>query len=136
MFSSQMGRRVGAARTRGHSDERGYAAVDALVALTIISLTVILSLSAFQQAGRAARAAAEVQAAKLLLARLADAEPKALDGSSGRTPAFDWVVQTQPTGAQALVEVCRRAVDLVSRDGRRRYALTTLVTCPPAAGQS
>lgn len=109
----------------------GYAAVDALVALIILSLTVILSLSAFQTAARAARIAAEAEAARTLLARLVESEPKDLDGSVGSTPAFAWTVQTQPTASNALIDVCRRAVDLVARRSGRHYGVVTLVTCPP-----
>lgn len=109
----------------------GYAAVDALVALIILSLTVILSLGAFQTAARAARMAAEAEAAGALLAWLGDSEPKAFEGSAGTTPGFEWTVQTQPTASSALIDVCRRAVDLVGRRSGRHYGVVTLVTCPP-----
>ena len=105
--------------------------MDALVALTILSLTIVLSLAAVQQANRTARAASEIQDARLLMAQLDDTQPKTFDGTAGSSAAFHWTVQTQPTGADALVNVCRRAVDLVSRDARRRYSLATLTTCPP-----
>lgn len=112
----------------------GYAAVDALVALIILSLTVILSLGAFQTAARAARVAAEAEAAKTLLARLVDAEPKDLAGSSGNTPVFAWAVETQPTASNALIDVCRRAANLVAWRSGRHYGAVTFVTCPPRSG--
>jgi hypothetical protein len=112
----------------------GYAAVDALIALLILSLTIILSLEAFQVAARTARMAAEAEAARTLLARLIDGEPKDLSGSAGTTTGFAWTVRTEPTASNALIDVCRRAANLVARRSGRHYGTVTLVTCPPRTG--
>jgi hypothetical protein len=109
----------------------GYAAVDAMVALIILSLTVILSLGAFQAASRATRRAVEIETARVLLGRVIESEPKDFAGSSGTAPGFAWTLQTQPTASNALIDVCRRAAEVVATSSGRRYGAVTLVACPP-----
>lgn len=137
MFLNQRIGTRGRARARAAAQacaaDEGYAAIDAIVALMIISFTIIAGLAAMDQAGRASKTAVEVQDARMLLGRLADSEPKVLAGTGGQTAAFAWTVQTAPTGDTALIDVCLRTVKLLARASGRAYGLTTLVTCPPKA---
>jgi hypothetical protein len=112
------------------SGSDGHALVDAMVALLIIATTVVLSLNALGIARRAAMAANEVQRAHSLLRQLMMSAPRQFGAVDGRAAGFAWSVETSPTGAEAPVEVCRRAVRAINERSRRAYAISTLEVCP------
>ncbi|WP_340643888.1 hypothetical protein [Phenylobacterium sp.] len=111
----------------------GYAAVDALVALMIISMTLIMSFKAMAQAGQTTAAATEVRRAEALLSYLLESTPRGYEVAAGRTDGFAWRVELDATGAERPVEVCRRAASLTSVDSGRTYKAATLETCPVGA---
>jgi Tfp pilus assembly protein PilV len=112
----------------------GFALVDALVALLLLSTTLIFCLDAVTQANRAAKAAAEVRRANTLLANLIDTAPSDLENDlDGRTDGFDWRFETRTTGAERPIIVCRRLATAENRQTHRRYQISTLETCPPTA---
>ena len=113
----------------------GFAAVDALVALTIISTTLILSLGAAETARRASVSAAETRRANELLQYLIDAAPSRIGAASGRASGFDWRVEVRAAaGAHApTLQVCDRSAQLISRQSGRRYALASARLCPVSA---
>lgn len=115
---------------RPYGGERGYALTDALVAMLILSMAIVLSLDVLQQARAAADAAWEVRRADSLMAHLIEAAPHRYASSAGESDGFRWSVETTVTGAERPVEVCRRAVALRNRTSGRRYAAATLETCP------
>jgi hypothetical protein len=109
----------------------GFAAIDALVALTILAATLSLSLEAGLTARRAAARAAEIQSADTLLRSLIDRGT--VGDEAGRTAQFAWRVEFGPVGASqgtAHLQLCRRAADAKSLRGGRHYKLATLVACP------
>lgn len=111
--------------------DAGYAAIDALMALVILSTAVILSLQAMAGAKQAAALAWEVRRAKVLTVQLLETGPRRFTETTGSDRDFDWRLVTQATGAERPIAVCRRAVSLVSHARHKSYSTSTLVTCPP-----
>lgn len=110
----------------------GHAAVDAMVAMLIVSLAIVLSLRAVRQSERAASLALETRRAETLLKDLMLEGPGDFQPASGSTGGFAWTVQTLSTGAARPIAVCRRLVTLTSASARR-YSAATLGACPDAA---
>jgi hypothetical protein len=108
----------------------GYAAVDALVALMILSSTLICALAALAQGLRAADAAREMQQARSIAADLIQtAEPRALS-DSGRMDGLAWRRSvSEPVLVFGANAVCDVEVVVAGRDGRRRYALRSNAVC-------
>ena len=122
-------------RRRTADDADGFAAVDALVALTILSTTLILSLGAAETARRASVSAAETRQASELLHYLIDATPGRIGAASGRASGFDWRVDVRVSAAAhgPVLQLCDRSARLTSRQSGRRYALASARICPAAA---
>jgi hypothetical protein len=108
----------------------GYALTDALVAMLILSMALVLSLQTLGQARDAVDMAWEVRRAGALADYLLEAAPHRFAPSAGVQDQFSWRVETTLTGAERPVEVCRRAVALENQRTGRRYAAATLETCP------
>jgi hypothetical protein len=120
-------------RRRGHCDMRdGYAAVDAMVALLMLSLAVIFSLRAMQQGEKAADLAHELQAANVLTEALMQDGPRRFGAATGWSRGFAWTLETQATGAERPIELCRRFLVLRSEASSRRYWAASTETCPLA----
>lgn len=115
-------------------DEAGVATIDALVALLILSMTVILSSSVLRQASRAAEMAQETRSAEMLLVQVLEAGPRSFASSSGERDGFVWRLDTALTGSEQYIEVCRRAASVRNRESGRVFAAATLDTCPPTEG--
>jgi hypothetical protein len=109
---------------------QGYVVVDALVALTILGMTLSLSLVAADRATRAARLAQEIRLADALLRDVLVSGPRSLRPLSGVTSGYAWTVETQVTSAERPIEVCRRYVQLTALSSSRRYWASTFETCP------
>ena len=112
------------------SGERGYAAVDALMALLILSMALIMSFQALQQAGKVSVAAWEVRRADTLLSYLIQTTPPSFEVKTGQDQGFDWRVETDATGAARPIEICRRSVTLHGLASGRTFAAATLQVCP------
>lgn len=116
-----------------HADD-GFAAVDALVALTIFATTIALVLQGAHTARRLADVAAEMRQATVLGQYLLETAPKTPGVSSGRSDGFVWKadVAASPAPGLAQVELCRRSVELTGAASGRRYAFSTADICPPS----
>lgn len=111
--------------------DQGFLAVDAIVALSILSVALIFSFEALQQARAVAEAAWEARQAQTLAAELLE-RPLDLSGPAvGVQQHFAWRLETTPMGAERPVEICRHAVSLVHTRSERTYEAATLATCPP-----
>jgi hypothetical protein len=121
------------AQPSGHGDA-GYAAVDALVALTIISGALVGSYQVLQQARAISDTASEARRAEARLRSLLEATPRDMTVRSGDDEGFRWRMVTEVTGADRPIAVCRRAATLVSDTSGRAYSAATLETCPVGAG--
>ena len=118
------------------ANDSGFAAVDALVALMILTISIVLCLRAVETARHAAIAADEARHATQLLAGLLDAAPRKAGGLAGRSPTFSWTVEV--THAEAGMGVsgaslCGRLAKAVSLNTRRVYTLSTTDVCPREA---
>jgi len=110
--------------------EDGFALTDALVAMLILSMTLVLSLTALGKARDVADVAWETRRAQSLLSHLIETAPHSFEPGAGVSDAFTWAVETTTTGADRPVAVCRRAVSLENRLSRRTYQAATLEACP------
>ncbi|MGA0601539.1 hypothetical protein ACO2Q3_12620 [Caulobacter sp. KR2-114] len=111
----------------------GFAAVDALTALTILTLTIGLSLSAAVTARRAAEKAQEAREASVLLRYLMETSPNQLGSRDGRSGAFTWRVSETPAlapGANPALKLCRRSATLSATPSGRTYTVATQLPCP------
>lgn len=107
--------------------------MDALVALTILTATIALSLEAATNAAHAAAAADEVRRAHTLLHYLLQSRQT---GENGRSDPFAWSVEVTPLGATqagAALQLCRHAAEVRDQRSGRRYALATITACPAEA---
>ena len=121
------------ARRRPRQDDQGFAAVDALVALTLLSLTIGLSLVGAQTAQRAAARAQEARRASNVLRALLEVTPAGSAERQGSDGAFAWRYVAAPLtdqGAVPPLRLCRRSAEATSLQGGRRYRLETLAPCP------
>jgi hypothetical protein len=114
----------------GRDLSAGYVMVDALVALVIVGLTLSLSLLVADRAIRVARQAQDIRQADALLRDLMVSGPRSFQAAAGVSGPFAWTVETQLTGGDRPIEVCRRLVQLTSSASSRRYWASTLETCP------
>lgn len=117
-------------RTKPEDAAAGYVVVDAMVALMIIALATILSFRAIEGALQATTSAWEVRRAQALIGRLLDTAPRTYRPHEGATDGFSWRLETQLTGADRPIEICRRSVRLINLRTDRRYDAATLETCP------
>lgn len=123
-------------------DQEGFAAVDALVAVTILSSSLALSLMAAQVGGRASRSAAETRDAEMLLRRNLEATAGQAGVWTGRDQGLDWRVEAHVSDAASataagparLAAPCVRSGSAKAAGGRT-YRLATVDIClPEAAG--
>lgn len=112
----------------------GFAAADALVALMILSTTVVLSLGAMETATRAGAAAAESQRATTLLRYLLDTAPISPSAVRGVTDGFDWSLNVTPSANPSGIPsapLCIRTASLRDAKAGRTYQLADEAICPP-----
>lgn len=111
--------------------EQGFALVDALVALTILSTTLILALSAARQADNIAKAAWEVREAHTLVAKLIDTARIDLGQEQlGQANGFSWRVETQAIGAERPIPICRRSAVVTHNETGRKFSAAIVESCP------
>lgn len=110
--------------------EEGYVAVDALVALTILTSTIVFALSAVQQGARVARSALEVREASAELQEAMQWTRAGVSGGQVSTHAFSSRVElSPPTQMVAGIGLCRRTVVVVSAQSGRPYYASTNAIC-------
>lgn len=104
----------------------GYAAVDALVALTVLATTVSLSVTAVHTARRSVAAAAETREVAALGRRLLSIPlNRPLEAADG---AYRWGVSFEPLPDR--IEGCLRHVRIDARTSGKVYRLTGASPCP------
>ena len=113
------------------SGSDGYAAIDTLVALTVLSSTLVFAIAAGHVGRQAARAALEArQARAVLMAAMerAPAEPGVTDAQGG---GFAWrLTVREPVLVAGATALCRRDATATALATARRYDLSTAVICP------
>lgn len=110
----------------------GFAAVDALVAVTILSSSLALSLMAAQVGSRAGRSAGETREAEMLLRARLEGTAGRAGAWSGRDRGLDWRVEAHfpdvdPVGRAAP---CVRTAT-AKADSGRTYRIATVDVCLP-----
>lgn len=117
---------------RPRGDQAGYAAIDALVALMILSSTLICGMSAAHQSVTAAEAALELRRANDLTSFLLETAPVEPGLTTGTTDGFGWRREVSaPVLTFGPGAVCVRAVRLTSDRSRRAYGAKTNTICEP-----
>jgi hypothetical protein len=115
----------------------GFAAIDALIALTILATTIGLALNASHTAWRVGVAAVEAREAETLMRRLID-EPAGSAFVSGQSNGMDWKVITEPEGAASFGNaqtLCQRRVELTGKGASgRHYTVATVAYCTAEGG--
>lgn len=107
----------------------GFAAVDALVAVTILSSSLALSLMAAQVGTRASRAAGQTRDAEILLRERLEGTAGQTGVWSGRERGLDWRVEAHVSGAAParLAAPCTRIAS--AKAGGRTYRIATADIC-------
>ena len=107
----------------------GFAAVDALIALTLLALTLAFCLQAAAAAARASRTAVETRQIEAL-------SRYALTGTTqtsrvGTSRDIDWRVDiaAEPAIGPSVPALCRKVFTAVNRRTGRRYDLQTVSAC-------
>jgi Tfp pilus assembly protein PilV len=124
--------------------QAGFAAVDALVAVTILSLSLALSLTAAQAGVRASRAAAETRDAELILRDHLEQTAGRVGVWTGRDESLTWRVEAQAaeTARGGQAGPCLRIGSAKAVRTGRAYRIATADAClaetdpaqPPAPG--
>jgi hypothetical protein len=115
-------------------DEAGFAAVDALTALVILSTTIALSIGALSSARKIQQAASETSAARAALQLLVVEASRPPGDYSGVSGQFDWTIHvSELAGPSTSLKLCQQAASIRPRTGHRRYDLETQRPCPPDA---
>jgi hypothetical protein len=110
----------------------GFAAVDALVAPTILATALILCFRAVETARQAANRASEIVRATQMLRGLLDASPKKPGVTSGESSGFFWRSETEPLTTDAertRVQLCERKARVTNIISRRQYGFATSFVC-------
>lgn len=117
-------------------DQDGFAAVDALVAVTILSSSLALSLMAAQVGARASRTADESRSADLLLRERLERTAGQTGAWRGRDGGLDWRVETHVSGAGSprLAAPCTRVASARAASGRTYRIATADICLPETAG--
>lgn len=115
-------------------DQSGFAAADALVAVTILSSSLAMSLVAAGIGARASRAAEEVHAAELLLRDRLEQTAGRSGTWMGRDRGLAWMVTARPAegGDPRRAAPCVRQAS-ARADSGRLYRLVTVDICLPRA---
>jgi hypothetical protein len=104
-----------------------------LIALMILSTTIVLAIQAGEIARRVSLAAEETRRAdEVARALLAESEA-GVSERQGASDAFLWTLRTETApGSSATqgVRVCRRMVSVTSKLSGRAYRVTTANLCP------
>ncbi len=127
---------IGTGALRGNGGD-GFAVVDALVALTILALTISLSLQSLGSARRLASRTVEIRQASALLEYLVDAGARDPGVLTGVQAPFQWrfEVSLEPPDPQApALKLCRRAAVVTEMRSRRTYRLQGIAYCTPRPG--
>ena len=113
-------------------DQGGFAAVDALVAVTILSSSLALSLMAAQTGARASRTAGETRNAELLLRDRLESTGGQAGLWRGRDQGLDWQVEAHlsENDPARRAAPCLRTASATAASGRT-YRMATVDTCLP-----
>lgn len=110
----------------------GFAAVDALVALVILSSALGLSLVATQSARKVAAQAARTRQAEALCRYLLAANAGVIGVTAGRSSGLDWRLEVKPVSTDPQVPeswLCDASAAVRAQDGGQTFAMSTTAAC-------
>jgi hypothetical protein len=129
-FWARLHREDAAAMTGGREAQGGYAAVDALVALTIFATVIVFSIASVHLSLQASRAALERREAMSLLGVLGGRPFGGAAELKGQTAPFTWqVVDDRPEPVSGAGAVCQRRAVATAQRTHRTYELVTTGVC-------
>jgi len=114
--------------------QAGFAAVDALVALVILSTTLAMGLVATDSARKVAASAAAIRRAEALARDLLADSPYRVGISSGRSAGLDWRLEVTPLSPVSTAErsrLCQASAAIRAGARGRTFTLTTVDACRP-----
>lgn len=118
------------------ANKAGFAAVDALVAVTVLAFSLSLSLVAAEVTARAARASVYTRSAELLLSdriHRFDGEPRS---SSGAAAGLAWRLEVAPIASSAgKLSPCALTASAKAPSSDRRYEMSTFTVCSASVRQ-
>lgn len=118
----------------GGKGDAGYAAVDALVALTILATTISFSLVALHVAARSAAAAVEVQQARAELAGLLERAATKSGLNRDASAHFTWTLDVRgPAAPAGGVALCEQEARVRANASGRLYRMSSAALCIPEA---
>lgn len=127
-------RNLGRSATTVLQAEDGYAAVDALVALTIFATTIVFAMLAVQASNQAAKAALEARRADEILKGLLELATTNVGTTKGSGASFSWTLTVQPPSLSAGGgAICEQDALAVSLGTGRRYQMSSARVCPANA---
>lgn len=111
--------------------QAGFAAIDALVAVTILSLSLALSLTAVQAGVRASRAAGETRDAELILRDRLEATAGRIGAWTGQDQGLAWRVEAHAADATPVSQAgpCLRVASAKALGTGRVYRIATADAC-------
>lgn len=112
------------------ADSAGFAAIDALMALTILATTIAFAINAVSVGQRAARAASETRQAQALMEALLDAPIRQPGTYHGKSSGLAWTVNVTPRLPNTSPLLCDTKVEVAGRRAQQTYQLATAETCP------
>ena len=112
------------------ANDDGYVLVDAIVALLVMSFTLLLTFSGMIVANQTTVRAQEIQSAEILIRTLMLDESSSFAPITGGTDQFRWSLETTTTPVATPVAVCHRNVQLQSTASVRTYSAASLTPCP------
>lgn len=116
----------------GSNGTAGFAVVDALVALVILSSALGLSLAATQSARKLANQAARTRQAEALCRYLLATSADVVGISAGQSAGLLWRLEVRPMSADAQAlqsRLCEASVAVRSQDSGRAFVMSTAVSC-------
>ena len=120
------GRSGARARLEGRE---GFAAVDALVALLILSATLVLSLNGLQSAARLGRIAEETGQATALARQIMVRRGDGVSDYAGRSGQLAWSLEAGQLSGQGGDDVCTRTLLIRGLASGRSYRFATATPC-------
>lgn len=114
--------------------EAGYAAVDALVALTIFATTIVFAIVALHAADRGAAAALEARQAREVLSGVVDQATAAVGVTDGAGTRFSWRLTVHdPVMSAGAISICEQEAVATAKASGRKYRLVSGRICGAAA---
>ncbi len=113
------------------SAESGFVAVDALVGLAILAVSIGLTLQAVHTANKLAMSARNYRQAALLLSHMSGPGFQST-GDVGQSGGLGWKVTREDDPETVPVRLCRRTIEITEALSHKVYSTQSVTTCAHA----